>query len=149
SQADQILGSSGYAPGSFAVPGRSQLDGVYEELLAAMYRVVLLREPDAPGLADNLQELREGKKSIEQAVRSALTCPEFVSKRSQFIEKYLPTARPFSGISVTPVAPTECLGTTLTGLANKYGSDKGTVHGAPPHRYTMLYDLIFYPVRDR
>jgi len=36
----------------------------------------------------------------------------------------------------------------LTELANKYRSDKGTVAGAPPHRYTYLYDLIFYPIRN-
>jgi hypothetical protein len=32
--------------------------------------------------------------------------------------------------------------TNLTDLANKYGSDKGTRHGNPPHKYTYLYDLI-------
>jgi hypothetical protein len=37
---------------------------------------------------------------------------------------------------------------TLTALANQFGSDKGTKVGAPPHRYTYLYDLIFWPVRE-
>jgi hypothetical protein len=35
----------------------------------------------------------------------------------------------------------------LTTLANDYGSDKGTLRGSPPHRYTYLYDLILD--RDR
>jgi len=37
----------------------------------------------------------------------------------------------------------------LTDLANKFGSDKGTKHGNPPHRYTFLYDLIFHELRER
>ncbi len=37
----------------------------------------------------------------------------------------------------------------LTDLANKFGSDKGTTRGEPPHRYTYLYDLIFSPLRDK
>ena len=35
----------------------------------------------------------------------------------------------------------------LTALANRYGSDKGTVSGSPPHKYSYLYDLIFAPFR--
>ena len=35
----------------------------------------------------------------------------------------------------------------LTELANRYGSDKGTVSGSPPHKYSYLYDLIFSPFR--
>jgi hypothetical protein len=31
---------------------------------------------------------------------------------------------------------------SLTDLANKYHSDKGTKTGVPPHKYTYLYDLI-------
>jgi len=39
----------------------------------------------------------------------------------------------------------------LTDLANKYWSDKGTIAGGPPHKYTYLYDLILnkycnYPI---
>lgn len=36
----------------------------------------------------------------------------------------------------------------LTALANKYGSDKGTKLGGPPHRYTYLYDLILDKYRN-
>jgi SAM-dependent methyltransferase len=36
----------------------------------------------------------------------------------------------------------------LTKLANKYGSDKGTSIGNPPHGYTILYDLLFYSLRQ-
>ena len=35
----------------------------------------------------------------------------------------------------------------LTKLADECGSDKGTVH-MHPHKYTYLYDLVFYPLRD-
>ena len=34
------------------------------------------------------------------------------------------------------------LANNLTSLANKFRSDKGTTHGAAPHKYTYLYDLI-------
>lgn len=37
---------------------------------------------------------------------------------------------------------------TLTQLANRYGSDKGTVHG-DRHNYTPLYDLLLAPLRER
>lgn len=37
----------------------------------------------------------------------------------------------------------------LTTLANRFGSDKGTGVGRPPHRYTFLYDLLFHELRDR
>ena len=37
---------------------------------------------------------------------------------------------------------------TLTELANKYGSDKGTVIGRA-HKYTYLYDLIFDKYVDK
>jgi len=36
----------------------------------------------------------------------------------------------------------------LTYLANKYGSDKGIVHGGPPHKYTYMYDIIFQPLKN-
>jgi hypothetical protein len=38
--------------------------------------------------------------------------------------------------------------TTLTELANRYGSDKGTVHG-DRHNYTALYDLLFARLRQQ
>ena len=37
----------------------------------------------------------------------------------------------------------------LTKLANEVASDKGTITGSPPHKYTYLYDLLFYPYRSR
>lgn len=37
----------------------------------------------------------------------------------------------------------------LTALANDFGSDKGTTAGHPPHKYTYLYDLLFYPYRSK
>src|SRR3954468_3935244 len=38
---------------------------------------------------------------------------------------------------------------SLTELANRFGSDKGTTVGAPPHRYTHLYDLVFWSYREQ
>ena len=40
-------------------------------------------------------------------------------------------------------------GKTLTDLANQFGSDKGTKHGSPPHKYTYLYDLVLARYRSR
>jgi hypothetical protein len=37
---------------------------------------------------------------------------------------------------------------TLTELANRFKSDKGTKAGAPPHRYTYLYDLLFWETKN-
>jgi hypothetical protein len=37
----------------------------------------------------------------------------------------------------------------LTALANQFQSDKGTIVGNPAHKYTYLYDLIFYPLRNK
>lgn len=37
----------------------------------------------------------------------------------------------------------------LTALADRFGSDKGTLTGDPPHRYSYLYDLVFTPYRDK
>jgi hypothetical protein len=40
---------------------------------------------------------------------------------------------------------------SLTDLANRFGSDTGTVTGVggAPHRYTYLYDILFAPFRTR
>jgi len=37
-------------------------------------------------------------------------------------------------------------GLTLTGLANEFHSDKGTLH-PEPHSYTLFYDMLLYPRR--
>jgi glycosyltransferase involved in cell wall biosynthesis len=54
------------------------------------------------------------------------------------------TAR-FHTPKVTPGNPTG----SLTELANRFRSDKGSAYGTPPHRYTLLYDLLFHPMRDK
>ena len=36
----------------------------------------------------------------------------------------------------------------LTDIANRCGTDKGTVHGAA-HAYTVIYDLMFHSLRDQ
>jgi hypothetical protein len=62
---------------------------------------------------------------VEQEIASIMSAPD----------------RPAQGATTAPP--------TLTALADTYGSDKGTRHGAPPHRYTYLYDLLFHPFRHR
>lgn len=37
----------------------------------------------------------------------------------------------------------------LMQFANEFDSDKGTTGGRTPHRYTYLYDLLFYPMKDQ
>ena len=36
----------------------------------------------------------------------------------------------------------------LTALANRYGTDKGTIYGAA-HAYTLVYEYLFAPLRDQ
>jgi len=118
-----------------ALSGRSrfaQLDATQESVAQALYRAVLLREPDPPGLANAIRAMRAGK-SIEDTLRSCFRCDEFATKHLRFIDTY-----------VKHQAGTD----TLTILADRYGSDKGTKRGAPPHRYTYLYDLILDKYRN-
>jgi hypothetical protein len=109
-------------------PAAQQADenGRLEAFVRAIYRVLLLREPDPTGLANGIMHLQAGME-VEALMGSFLASKEFAAKQRQFIGAYM--GRGVSSIS-------------LTALANKYGSDKGTRHGAPPHKYTYLYDLI-------
>jgi hypothetical protein len=97
-----------------------------EAFINSLYRVLLLREPDPGGLESGVR-LLEGGASFEAALRSCLGCDEFASKQRQFASTYMRAPR---------------LESNLTTLANNMASDKGTIHGSPPHRYTLLYDLI-------
>lgn len=57
------------------------------------------------------------------------------------------TLPPYSLHSSNRTHLEKCL-MNLTQLANKYGSDKGTLEQVGGHRYTYLYDLLFGPLRD-
>ncbi len=122
-QADNVLGQE--VPVSDPQFKRQDLEA-NEAFIRAVYRVLLLREPDRGGLADGLTFLQMGM-SYEDLLRRVLACKEFAFKRWQFIDAYMQDK-----LRVV----------NMTELANKYGSDKGTVCGSPPHRYTYLYDLI-------
>jgi hypothetical protein len=62
--------------------------GVEEKFARALYRVFLLREPDAIGLASVLRQLRSGR-SFEEVMRWCLSSEEFAQKHRQFMRTYL------------------------------------------------------------
>jgi len=148
SETDQVLGLSG-AGNSPSVAQDARIALLYEELLTAFYRTVLMREPDPPGLAHHTRELIEGRLNITQALSGLFSCNEFLDKRTLFAERYLRTAGRTAASGGVPIQAGGSTLTTLTGLADKYRSDKGTRYGEPPHRYTTLYDLILYPYRNQ
>jgi hypothetical protein len=110
------------------------------QLIRTLYRLLLLREPDANGLKDHVEWMRTGT-PVEKIVRGFLESDEFISNGSRFIKTYLSDTRNVSGSDVT-------LKSNLTSLANKYRSDKGTILGDASHKYTYLYDLILDHYRN-
>ena len=107
-------------------------DQTPEAFVRALYRVLLLREPDPGGLASGVALMQAGR-NFEHAMRSCMKSSEFATKHRQFVDTYMRSKMPANN---------------LTTLANKYGSDKGTQRGAPPHKYTYLYDLILDRYRN-
>lgn len=65
-----------------------QLSGGWEELLHALYRVLLLREPDASGLRSGLESLRNGV-SFEALMRAYLRSAEFGRNHERFFAEYM------------------------------------------------------------
>jgi hypothetical protein len=57
-----------------------------EDVAIALYRGLLLREPDAAGFRDNVEALRSGK-ALERIIRSFTNSPEF---RSRILESLVP-----------------------------------------------------------
>ncbi len=88
-------------------------------------------------------------KFIKQLLRTSGGLEERIERARTEINRVL--GLPESGVGArdrapaAPIAPTK----NLTDLANQFGSDKGTKHGEPPHRYTYLYDLILAEYRSR
>ena len=59
-----------------------------EAFIRALYRVLLLREPDPTGLAHGLRKMRAGI-SLEDEMRSCLQSQEFAVKHGQFIKTFV------------------------------------------------------------
>lgn len=61
------------------------------QFVRALYRVLLLREPDASGLKTYMQRVQEGR-PIEEIMRQLLRSQEFSKKHARFQEAYLSRA---------------------------------------------------------
>lgn len=109
-----------------------------EDFVRALYRILLLREPDAAGLEKGVR-LVGGGVSFEDLMRSCLHSEEFAAKYPRFIEARVHRA---ASADVSTVV-------NLSTLADKYRSDKGLKWGSPPHKYTYLYDLIFESYKEK
>ena len=88
-------------------------------------------------------------KFIRQLLRTSGTLEERVERARIETDRVLGSPQSAAGLRdrapAAPVAATK----NLTDLANEFGSDKGTKHGHPPHRYTYLYDLVLASYRNR
>jgi hypothetical protein len=63
-----------------------------EQLVRALYRVVLFREPDSAGLRSYVEAMNTGR-SVEDTIRRFLESREFASKRGRFLKTYASTDR--------------------------------------------------------
>jgi O-methyltransferase len=61
-----------------------------ESIVTAMYRVLLLREPEKQGLRSHSIRLREGADPAS-LLRACVTCPEFSANFPRFYRKYIDT----------------------------------------------------------
>ena len=59
------------------------------QFATALYRCLLLREADRPGLANTVDHLLSGRLNFESALRSCLNSPEFRTKIPKFLETYV------------------------------------------------------------
>jgi hypothetical protein len=78
----------------------------------------------------------------------------FVSTFPRYYSTYFPdelsmTIRASVKQDTTALQSKDIHNMSLTELANHFKSDKGTQSGAPPHRYTYLYDQLFWPVKNK
>ena len=65
--------------------------GLHEELARALYRVVLLRDPDPEGFATWLEFIRSGA-TLEDVMRAYFRSDEFARRHRDFIETYVDPA---------------------------------------------------------
>ena len=69
-----------------------QLSGGWEELLHALYRVLLLREPDFPGLRSGVESLRNGV-PFAALIEAYLRSEEFSRVHERFLDTYIRAPR--------------------------------------------------------
>jgi hypothetical protein len=84
----RVLGPSDDVPIIMKSGMRSDIAAMQEAFVSALYRVLLLREPDPEGFANSLRELRSGM-GFEDALRSCLMCDEFASTYKRILEMYV------------------------------------------------------------
>ncbi len=121
----------------------------------------------------SIGQFNKGKRARYETEMTDDISARFISAFPQYYSKYFPDAlntlqQSLSDKGALPVAivaesklrgsPQVGIGDntarrktppTLTELADRFHSDKGTQTGGPPHRYTYLYDLLFWPYRER
>ena len=88
---DALIAGGMPARQNIAAEEAAVVQDIVPALVRAIYRVLLLREPDAEGLATRIQHLRGGR-PIEDVMRSVLRSPEFAQKHRRFLEAYLGAA---------------------------------------------------------
>ncbi len=76
----QVMGGSGEAAG--AAPSQAF---VFDELVRALYRTLLAREPDPGGFADAVAALRAGQQSVEGLIGAMLGSAEFRQRLPDFV----------------------------------------------------------------
>lgn len=82
------------APESAAPPAPEDLLAL--RLVQALYRVLLLREPDKAGLENHLEQIRNGR-PIAESIRGILQSREFARISAQFLQTYLAAPAPGEG----------------------------------------------------
>jgi hypothetical protein len=70
-----------------------QLSSGWEELIHALYRVLLLREPDLEGVEAHLRSLRDGA-DFERLIRGFLRSDEFARTYLRFLNAHIEAASP-------------------------------------------------------
>jgi uncharacterized protein DUF4214 len=75
-----------------------------EKIVQALYRVLLLREPDMAGGDARIAQLAAGR-PVEDVIRQMLASQEFAAKRSWFLRTYLAAAGSTAGREPAPPAP--------------------------------------------
>lgn len=102
-------------------------DLLVPQLLQALYRVLLLREPDAKGFDTNMKQIRDGR-PIEDVVRQFLKSQEFSEKRANFLRTYLSSRPSKSGDAKLEFEyiSHECEGRPVTFALNRAAKDSFT-----------------------
>ncbi len=70
---------------------------LFDELVRALYRTLLGREPDPGGFAAAVGALRDGRQTVEGQIKMTLTCAEFLEKLPEFAAAYGKRFEPAGG----------------------------------------------------